>query len=289
MHKLVENTVPVPGSRRRSAPLPARDAPPATGTVIAGRYRLHSRISRGGMGTVWQAYDEVLGRWVAAKQYDVAARHADLPRPLALAQREGRIAGRFNMHGVVRIFDLAVHRSCPWLVMELLSGWSLAAEIAGRGRLPAARTTTIAGALLTVLEALHADGVVHRDIKPANVQLTTTDDVVLLDFGIAVDRFRGPAERIAFPAGSPAFVAPEVFAGAPFSPATDLFALGVTLFCAVEGHLPFQGSVWTEEPPAFEYAGALSTLIGGLLKVDPHTRLTAAEAYACWLDATAAQ
>src|ERR1700712_3922991 len=134
MRKAGEETVPVPGSRRRLVPLPARTTDPAAGAVIAGRYRLHSRISRGGMGTVWQAYDEVLGRWVAAQQYDVAAQHSDLPRPLALAQREGRIAGRFSMHGIVRIFDLAVHQDCPWLVMELLSGWSLAAEIAGRGR-----------------------------------------------------------------------------------------------------------------------------------------------------------
>ena len=126
---------------------------------------------------------------------------------------------------------------------------------------------------------------------PPNVQLTAADDVVLLDFGIAIDRGRGPAERLAFPAGSPAFVAPEVFAGAPDSPATDLFALGVTLFCAVEGHLPFPGSAWPEPaagaPPAFRYAGALGTLIGGLLKLDPRARLTAAEAFACWLDAAA--
>lgn len=293
MHKVVEDTVPVPGSRHRLVPMPVRNADLAAGAVIAGRYRLHSRISRGGMGTVWQAYDEVLGRWVAAKQYDVAAQYTDLPRPLALAQREGRIAGRFSMHGVVRIFDLAVHHDCPWLVMELLSGRSLATEITGRGRLSAGRTTTIAGALLTVLEALHGDGVVHRDIKPANVQLTAADEVVLLDFGIAVDRYRGPAERIAFPAGSPAFVAPEIFAGAPFSPATDLFALGVTLFCAVEGYLPFQGSAWPEPAaealPAFRHAGALGTLIGGLLKVDPRARLTEAEAFACWLDAAAVQ
>jgi serine/threonine protein kinase len=291
MRKFVEETVPVPDSRRRPMPPRARPADPAAGAVIAGRYRLHSRISRGGMGTVWQAYDEILGRWVAAKQYDVAAQHTDLPRPLALAQREGRIAGRFSMHGVVRIFDLAMHHDCPWLVMELLSGWSLATEIAARGRLPAGRTTTIAGALLTVLDALHGDGVVHRDIKPANVQLTAADDVVLLDFGIAVDRCRGPAERMAFPAGSPSFVAPEVFTGAPFGPATDLFALGVTLFCAVEGYLPFQSSAWPEPPaealPAFRYAGALSTLIDGLLKLNPRARLTAAEAHACWLDAAA--
>jgi serine/threonine protein kinase len=292
MHMAMEDTTPVLGSRRRLVPLPNRHAGPGAGVVIAGRYRLHSLISRGGMGTVWQAYDEVLGRWVAAKQYDVTAAHTDLPRPLALAQREGRIAGRFSLPGVVRVFDLAVHHDCPWLVMELLSGWSLATEIAGRGRLPADRTTTIAGALLAVLERLHGDGVVHRDIKPANVQLTADDDVVLLDFGIAIDRRRGPAERMAVPAGSPAFVAPEVLSGAPFSPATDLFALGVTLFCAVEGYLPFRGSAGPGPAagalPAFRYAGALGTLVGGLLKLDPRARLTVAEAYACWLEADAA-
>ena len=139
-------------------------------------------------------FDQILGRWVAVKQYDIASQYPDLPEPLALAQREGRIAGGFGLQGVVRVFDLAMHDGCPWLVVELLSGWSLAAEITCRGRLQVERTARIAGALLTVLEALHADGVIHRDVKPANIL---------------------------------------------FSPATDLFALGVTLFCTAEGYLPY--------------------------------------------------
>jgi serine/threonine protein kinase len=288
MQEMLDDTVRWSSDRIGPAPSPPPDvAVPGVGVVVAGRYRLHSRIARGGMGTVWQAYDEVLMRWVAAKQYDTTSPVADLPRPLKMAQREGRIAGGFSMPGIVRIFDLAVHDGCPWLVMELLSGWSLATEIVGRGRLPIRRTAKIAAALLTVLDALHADGVIHRDVKPSNVQLTATDQVVLLDFGISIDHFRDGPERMAFAAGSPAFVAPEVFGGAQFSPATDLFALGVTLFCAAEGYLPFADfcpASATEPLPVLRNAGMLGTLIAGLLKSDPRARLTTAEAYACLVD-----
>jgi serine/threonine protein kinase len=255
---------------------------------VEGRFRLQSLLGRGGMGRVFLAEDELLRRPVALKRAVT-----DAPVEAAGAQMldEARAAARVNHDGAVNILEVVRDGGTPWIVMEPLSGRTLAETIGAVGPLPVDRVTHLALRLLDVLQALHRAGVVHRDIKPSNVHLCDDGRVVLTDFGIACligEKPRCPVDGFV---GSPPYVAPEVFHGGTPGPASDLFSLGATLFAAVEGTGPFDmgkvsatiTAIIRGTPAPFVHAGPLRPVLAGLLMNDPGRRLTARQARAALL------
>jgi serine/threonine protein kinase len=266
--------------------------PPAStsvGRIVLGRYRIRSLLGRGGMGRVWLADDELLARSVALKQYVPRDSRPEASERSARARvlNEARAAARVDHPGVVRIHDVIRDEEQLWIVMEPLTGRTLADVIKSDGPLPAESVASIAMLLLDALRAVHAAGVLHCDLKPGNVQLCEGGRVVLTDFGIA--RRAGstlhpsPSEFT----GSPAYVSPERVRGGELRPASDMFSLGATLFAAAEGRSPFEGrdvigtlmSVVEDPAVPSERAGVLRPVIEGLLAKEPEHRLTADEAF----------
>ncbi|WSN47804.1 serine/threonine-protein kinase [Streptomyces sp. NBC_01296] len=255
---------------------------PDSSIVIAGRYRLEKRLGRGGMGTVWRASDELLGRPVAVKEL-----HVDGGADARAALREARTVAQVRHAHVVVVHDVVEHDGRPHIVMELVEGGSLADRLGTEGPLTPAETARTGLALLGALTAAHARGVLHRDVKPANVLMEAgTGRVVLTDFGIA--RLAGSttiSETGAF-VGSPEYTSPERMQGAVAGPESDLWSLGVLLCAALTGESPFHRDslggvlhavVYDEiRPPA--QAGPLVPVIRGLLERLPERRMGAAEA-----------
>jgi eukaryotic-like serine/threonine-protein kinase len=259
------------------------------GRMIAGRYRLDKVIGRGGMGVVWRARDERLGRDVAVKELDwPACSSADERRAARRrAIREAQAAARLGHRNVIRVFDIAEVAGCPWIVMELLPPWSLQDLIEQRGPLSPALTAEAGLGVLAALRAAHAQGIVHRDVKPANVVLAP-GRVVLTDFGIAQISGLSALTTADVLFGSPSYIAPERARGGGSGPSEDLWALGSLLYAAVEGHAPFDRNgnavasleaALTEEPVPAAHAGPLLwPVISGLLRKDPAWRLSAGQA-----------
>jgi FKBP-type peptidyl-prolyl cis-trans isomerase len=234
------------------------------------------------MGRVWRGHDQVLDREIAVKEVLVPpelpeGERADL---LARTTREARSAGRLNHPGIVTIHDVVEHGGVPWIVMEYVSGRSLADEIAAIGRLHPRRVTRIGVKIADALAHAHAAGVIHRDLKPDNIVLAG-DRVVITDFGIA--RMINATSRLTSPGtvmGTPEYMAPEQLEGHDVGQPADMWALGATLYTAVEGEPPFTGPTLTAtvaailnrdpEPPA--HAGHLAPVISGLLAKDPAAR-----------------
>jgi serine/threonine protein kinase len=264
------------------------DTEPAA--LVAGRYRLRSVLGRGGMGQVWLADDEVLARPVAVKEFNVSdptsGKTSRAARVRAL--NEARAAARVDDVGAIKIHDVVKWDDRPWIVMELLSGRTLAAALTDEGPLPIERVKTVGLGLLDAVQATHRAGIVHRDVKPANVQLCDDGRVVLMDFGIARTLGGGTAVSSGLLAGSPAYISPEQFQCGAIGPASDLFSLGATLFAAVEGRAPFDKgdlfatltAVVVDPPGPFRRAGRLRPVIEGLLVKEPERRLSADQARA---------
>ncbi|WP_308402361.1 protein kinase [Streptomyces sp. TBY4] len=253
--------------------------------VVAGRYRLGERLGRGGMGTVWRATDELLGRPVAVKE--LHAGEGDGDGVAAGALREARAVAHVRHPHVVVVHDVVEHEGRPCIVMELVDGGSLADLISAGRTLTPVETARTALALLGALTAAHGRGVLHRDVKPANVLMESgTGRVVLTDFGIA--RFSGAttiSQTGAF-IGSPEYTAPERMRGAEAGPAADLWSLGTLMCTALTGASPFRRDslggvlhavVSAEIRPPVQ-AGPLLPVIRGLLERDPERRMGAAEA-----------
>ncbi|MEV7542636.1 serine/threonine-protein kinase [Streptomyces sp. NPDC089915] len=255
---------------------------PRNEVVIAGRYRLGKRLGRGGMGTVWRASDELLGRAVAVKEL-----HVGEGKETTGALREARTVAQIKHPHVVVVHDVVEDDGRPYIVMELVEGGSLADRLTAEGPLDAGETARVGLALLGALSAAHERGVLHRDVKPANVLMEAgTGRVVLTDFGIA--RLAGSttiSETGAF-VGSPEYTSPERMQGAAAGPASDLWSLGALLCAGLTGESPFHRdslggvlhAVVHDEirPPA--QAGPLTPLVRGLLERDPDRRLGVAEA-----------
>lgn len=258
------------------------------GARLAGRYVLVERIGQGGMGAVWRARDEVLGRNVAIKELVLPGRVPEAESAAVCARmfREARSVARLKHPGAVTVYDvLQADDERPWIVMELISGGSLAELTARHGRLPVDKVAGIGQQLLSVIQAAHALGIVHRDIKPANVMLEG-DRAVLGDFGIAALEGDPTLTASGVLMGTPAFMAPEQALGTAVAEGWDLWSLGATLYAAVEGRPPFSGpttaavlaALITTEPAPPEHAGPLKAVLDGLLQKDPGRRVTAARA-----------
>ncbi|MFJ8128491.1 bifunctional serine/threonine-protein kinase/ABC transporter substrate-binding protein [Streptomyces hydrogenans] len=257
--------------------------------LIAGRYRLVERIGQGGMGRVWRGLDQQLfGREVAIKEilFPPGMNEADREALLRRFTGEARAAVTLSHPGVITVHDVVEHRGAPVIVMELIRGRSLAAEIRSHGRLPVRRVAEIGAAVLDALTEAHAARIVHRDIKPDNV-LLAKDRVVLTDFGIAhLADATTKLSHSGIVIGTPQYMPPEQLDGKRPTPANDLWALGATLYHAVEGRPPFEAeglhalavAVFTRPHRSSVHAGPLAPLLDALLTKDPAERVGAAEA-----------
>ncbi|MEW2610103.1 serine/threonine-protein kinase [Streptomyces sp. NPDC047880] len=279
---------PSPASPTQATPAGSAQASegPGAGRLIAGRYRLLAKLGHGGMGTVWRAEDETVGREVAVKEPRVPDHLPERERVNAFERmrREARAAARLDHPAVVNVHDVAVVDDQPWIVMELVRGRSLG-DALQEGTLSAREAARIGLEVLGALEAAHAAGILHRDVKPDNVLLGRYDRVVLTDFGIAQIEGETSLTDTGGFVGSPEYIAPERVLGQRPGPASDLWSLGVVLYAATEGVSPFRRSNTpatlqsvlnaTPAPPA-STQGPLGEAIRGLLDKDPARRPDAA-------------
>lgn len=258
------------------------------GLLLAGRYRLADAIGSGGMGRVWRAHDELLHRAVAIKELTAALYVAESDQAVLLARTraEARAAARINHSAVVTVHDVLEHDGRPWIVMELVEGRSLADAVKEDGRVEPAEAARIGLWVLRALRAAHSAGVLHRDVKPGNVLLSDDGRVLLTDFGIAQIEGDSTITRTGEVVGSVDYLAPERVRGHDPGPSSDLWALGATLYTAVEGRSPFRRTsplttlqaVVEEEAADPRYAGPLAPVITALLRKDPAARPDTAEA-----------
>jgi len=223
--------------------MPAADTPAEeTGRMLAGRYRLGAVIGRGGMGAVWQARDELLSRDVAIKEivWPVQLDPAERETARGRAVREAQLAARLSHPNVVGVYDILDEDGRPCIVMELVPFRSLRDAVAEDGPMSPAEAARVGLSVLAALRAVHGAGVVHRDVKPANILLGPGGRVVLADFGIAKAADSPALTASGVLLGSPSYLAPERARGGRAGAAADLWALGVSLYAAVEGRPPFE-------------------------------------------------
>jgi eukaryotic-like serine/threonine-protein kinase len=224
--------------------------------VLGGRYRLVERLGTGGMSVVWRAYDEVLSRQVAVKV--LAAKLVEDPESRQMIRAEAQAAARLSHPHVTGVYDYGESIAddgspVPYVVMELVDGRTLEDRLS-RGPLPWRMSLRLGAEVAAALAAAHARGLVHRDVKPANVMLTRSGAKVV-DFGIAaVAGDTGEVRPGGTVLGTPAYLAPERMAGGPVRPATDVYALGVLLYRALTGTLPWQAETTTQMIKAHVYA-----------------------------------
>ncbi|KUN08326.1 serine/threonine protein kinase [Streptomyces yokosukanensis] len=240
-------------------------------------------LGRGGMGTVWRAEDETLGRTVAVKELRFPSNidEEEKRRLITRTLREAKAIARIRNNSAVTVFDVVDEDDRPWIVMELVEGKSLAEAIREDGLLAPKRAAEVGLAVLDVLRSAHREGILHRDVKPSNVLIAEDGRVVLTDFGIAQVEGDPSITSTGMLVGAPSYIAPERARGHKPGPAADLWSLGGLLYAAVEGVPPYdRGSaiatltaVMTEPLGEPKNAGPLKDVIYGLLTKDPAERL----------------
>ena len=275
-----------------------------TQIALPDRYRLRHHLARGGMASVWAAEDRLLERRVAVK---VLASHlAGDAGARERFQREARAAARVSDHPhVVTIFDVGEHEGNAFIVMEQMTGGSLADQVRDGGAIEpecAVRWLTEAA---SALDAAHSEGIVHRDVKPANLLLDARGRLAVADFGIARLAADSAMTQTGMVMGTAAYLSPEQAEGAPATEASDRYALAVVAYELLTGERPFRAEhaaaqarqhVKAERPRASRAApqlpGGLDDVLIDGLAVDPHRRPPTAGALAEQvrraLDATAA-
>lgn len=210
-----------------------------TGSLIAERYETGPLLGRGGMAEVYAATDHRLRREVAVKLLLPAmAARPDVRRRF---EAEARAAASLTHPNAVAVFDTGEHDGAPYIVMERLPGETLADRLTA-GPADPDRVRRLALEVLGALGAAHTAGIVHRDVKPGNILLTPDGTAKIADFGIATSLDADPTSASHL-IGTPAYLAPERLDGAPASPRSDLYSLGVVLYEALAGAKPFAGDV----------------------------------------------
>ncbi|WP_444961615.1 serine/threonine-protein kinase [Nocardiopsis sp. M1B1] len=255
--------------------------------LLVNRYRLDEVIGSGGMGRVWQGTDTLLDRPVAVKELttppNLPPHEVEVLRTRML--REARSAAQLSHPAIITVFDVAEEDGRPWIVMELVRGPSLGDLVRDEGALPVRRAAGIGEQMAAGLAEAHARGIVHRDIKPGNVLIAGSDRAVLTDFGIAHLDGSTHLTSTGLLIGSPSYLAPEVAHGHSATPASDMWALGVTLYQAVEGTLPFERptpmatltAIVTQDLPEPVNAGPLRPVLEALCEKRPEDRPSVGE------------
>ena len=256
---------------------------PAADRLLGDRYRLTSRVAAGGMGEVWRALDEMLGREVAVKI--MRREYADDPTFLARFRAEARHAAGLSHTGIATVYDFgegAGDDDSPFLVMELVPGEPLSAIVAREGALPPDRTLDIVGQAALGLQAAHDAGVVHRDVKPGNILVTPEGTVKITDFGIARAADSVPITQTGAIMGTAYYISPEQASGGSVTPASDLYSLGIVAYECLTGRRPFSGDTPVgvalaqirDEPPSLPETvpAPARDLVMGLLAKEPRDR-----------------
>ena len=265
------------------------DASAQPGHLVSGRYRLVAEIGSGGMGRVWKAVDEQLGRTVAVKQMTMPVLPpAQQAVRLEQAMREGKNAAAIADHpNIVTVHDVIIEGGAPWIIMQMVQGKSLRAVLRADPLdedkitpLGVETVSEIAEALLSALTALDNAKMVHRDIKPGNILVADDGRILLTDFGLAKAETDATVTVSGSVMGTMAYLAPERAEGESTTIKADLFSLGVTLFEAVEGTSPFfrdsntatLTAILVKPLPPMQRAGRLAPLIEALTLKTPEQR-----------------
>jgi len=261
--------------------------------ALGGRYRLTDRIAVGGMGEVWRARDDLLGRLVAVKI--LKPEYVDAPSFLDRFRAEARHTAALSHSGIANVFDYgevtepgvggradASGATTAYLVMELVTGEPLSALLARHGRLPPARTMDIVGQAALALQAAHDAGVIHRDVKPGNILVRPDGVVKVTDFGIARAAMEVPLTQTGTVMGTAHYLSPEQGAGRTVTAATDVYSLGVVAYECLAGRRPFVGdnpvtvalAHQREEPPPLppDIPPPVRGLVAQMLAKDPAAR-----------------
>lgn len=226
---------------------------PAPGRVIGGKYRLEASLARGGMGMVWVARHIDLDVLVAIKL--MAPKYNPSSRERARFMREAKAAARLRSRNVVTVLDYGVENQTQYIVMELLQGEDLGARLDRERILSPHEAAKLLGSIANAVELAHSAGIIHRDLKPDNIFLARVvgepEEVVkVLDFGVAKDLNPSSHEestRSGVAIGTPQYMSPEQARGSKLiDHRSDLWSIGVILFRALLGRLPFEGMVAIE-------------------------------------------
>ncbi len=286
-------------------PKPATPEPADAGEEIPfqrlGDYRLIRRLGEGGMGTVFLAEQEALGRQVALKVI-----RADLFGSTTTSQRfqrEARSLARLQHPGVVTVFDFGVEQGVHYLAMEQVPGRDLAEHLVQQDQegtaIPPSEAVRWIAEVARALQCVHEAGILHRDVKASNIRITPEGKAVLVDFGLAIDQGgEGPTLTQSF-LGSPAYASPEqIRGGRSLDPRADVYSLGVTLYRCITGVMPFAADdlkvlfrriLESDPPPPKHHSPGiprdLDVVILHALEKDPERRYSSAAELADDLEA----
>ena len=252
-------------------------------TLVNDRYRLVKMLGAGGMGVVWQAWDERLRRPVALKLLRTQPElpEAEREQATARAMREARITAGLHHPHAVTVFDVVEHEGQPCIVMQLIESTPLSSLLSEHGTLTPAETARIGAQVGSALAAAHKMRIVHRDVKPGNILITEDGSALISDFGISHALGDTTITATGMIHGTPAYLAPEVARGLPTSFASDVFSLGSTMYAMLEGSPPFGTEnnaiallhkVARGGYPAPRHAGPLTPLLRSMLSADPKRR-----------------
>ncbi len=262
------------------------------GIALGNRYRLIKQIAVGGMGEVWEGYDESLVRPVAVKvlKQEFAGDQGFLER----FRTEARNSASLSHANIAQLFDYGEQDGSSYLVMELVTGEPLSDLLEREPVLPVRRLLPILAQTARGLHAAHEAGVVHRDVKPGNILLGRGGRVKITDFGVSLARNQMTMTATGMVMGTAQYLSPEQAVGRPATPLSDLYSLGIIAYEALVGHRPFTGPtavdiavahVNTPVPPLpAAVEPRLAALVMRLLSKDPAQRPTSGAALARELD-----
>lgn len=260
---------------------------PSQGVSLGDRYQLESRIAIGGMGEVWEATDQVIGRTVAIKI--LKDEYMGDPGFLERFRAEARHAALVNHEGIANVYDYGEDNGSAYLVMELVPGEALSNILERERVLPAAQVMDIVAQTASALHAAHGAGLVHRDIKPGNLLITPDGRVKITDFGIARIADQVPLTATGQVMGTVQYLSPEQASGHAASPATDIYSLGIVAYEALAGRRPFTGESQvaiamahindTPPPLPVTVPEPVRNLVFNALEKDPDARPATSEAF----------